>query len=98
MKLKIKVLTILGSLVLLMLMTFVVNVETASAHPDANPNFQGEHADDPSPSPVGKHLGAGPVPDPTVPGYPGLENGLENENSSALDALAQKPNCPLHHH
>ena len=65
-------------------------IGVASAHPDANPNFQGVHADDPSPSPVGKHLRG------DVPGSPGADNGLEGD-SSALDGLAHNPNCPLHH-
>lgn len=83
-----KILTILGSLMLLMLMTFVVNVETASADgPHLGDDTNG--LDDSAP--VGTHI----VPE-DAPGHPGAVNGFGNVNSSANDAIANNPLCPLH--
>ncbi len=65
-------------------------IGVASAH-DA-PAFGDTVADAPSPSPVGKHLRP-----PDAPGHPGAVNGLENENTSALDGLDHNPNCPRHY-
>lgn len=85
MKLKMKVLILMGSLLLLV---FAVNVGVASAHPDSNPNFQGDHADDPHPSPVGQNA--------FDPDHPGKFLGFETGNGVA--GITHNPNCPLHHH
>ena len=91
MKIKMKILIVMGSL---MLLVFALNLGVASAHSDANPNFQGEHADDPHPSPVGQNA--------TDPDFPGKFNGFAAQNpdtnGNALAAIAHNPNCPAHHH
>ena len=87
MKLKTKILILMGSLLLLV---FAVNVGVASAHSDSNPNFQGDHADDPHPSPVGQNF--------FDPEHPGKMRGFEDPEGPAVAAIAHNPNCPLHHH
>ena len=87
MKLKMKVLILMGSLLLLV---FAVNVGIASAHSDANPNFQGDHADDPHPSPVGQNF--------FDPDFPGKMLGFEDPEGPAVAGITHNPNCPLHHH
>ena len=60
----------------------------ASAHSDSNPNFQGEHKDDPHPSPVGQNF--------FDEDFPGEFSGFEKGN--AVEGITHNPNCPLHHH
>ena len=62
----------------------------ASAHPDANPNFQVEHADDPHPSPVGRNF--------FDPDHPGQYKGLQDLEGAGVAGITRNPNCPLHHH
>ncbi len=85
MKLKMKILILMGSLLLLV---FAVNVGVAAAHPGSNPNFQGAHADDPHPSPVGQNA--------FDPDFPGKMLGFDTGN--AVAGITHNPNCPLHHH
>ena len=65
----------------------VAGAGVASAHSDSNPNFQGDHADDPHPSPVGQNF--------FDPNFPGEFSGFEKGN--AVSGLTHNPNCPLHH-
>ena len=91
MKLKTKILILMGSLLLL---AFALNLGVASAHSDANPNFQGDHADDPHPSPVGQNAF-----DPDHPGkFMGFEPINAETNGNAVVGITHNPNCPLHHH
>ena len=88
MKLKMKILIVMGSL---MLLVFAVNLGVASAHPPSNPNFQGgaaDHGDDPHPSPVGQNA--------FDPNFPGKFLGFGQGN--AVAGITHNPNCPLHHH
>ena len=72
----------------LLTLVFALNLGVASAHSPSNPNFQGEHADDPSPSPVGKNA--------FDPEHPGQFKGFDVGN--AVAGITHNPNCPLHHH
>ena len=67
-----------------------LGVGVASAHPAANPNFQGEHADDPQPSPVGRNA--------LDPDHPGQFKGFQDPEGAAVAGITHNPNCPLHHH
>ena len=66
----------------------------ALAHPDANPNFQGEHSDDPHPSPVGQNAF-----DDDHPGeFKGFAGVNPDTEGNAVEGITHNPNCPLHHH
>ena len=76
------------AVVLLAAAGLVAGTGVASAHSDSNPNFQGEHADDPHPSPVGQNF--------FDEDFPGEFSGFEKGN--AVSGITHNPNCPLHHH
>ncbi len=106
MKLKMRILMLMGSLILLV---FAVNVGIASAH--EVPPDSGDPGDCSGPQrPVGDSTisecvdGAPSAPDGTIPGAPGAENGfgfdfggggIDFENPAVI-AIAHNPLCPLH--
>ena len=85
MKTKLRLLIVVATMVIVV---FALNVGVAFAHPDANPNFQGDHPDDPHPSPVGQNL--------SDSDFPGKFLGFDTGNATA--GITHNPNCPLHHH
>ena len=86
-----KILAFVFVAALLLSLAFVsLGAGVASAHPNANPNFQGDHADDPQPSPVGQNA--------TDPNHPGQFRGFLDPEGAATVGITHNPNCPLHHH
>ena len=82
------------AVVLLAAAGLVAGTGVASAHSDSNPNFQGAHSDDPSPSPVGKNAF-----DPEHPGqFLGFAGVNPDTGGNAVAGITHNPNCPLHHH
>ncbi len=87
MRKRLSILIVMASMVIVV---FALNLGVASAHSDANPNFQGAHADDPHPSPVGRNF--------FDPDHPGKFVGLQDPEGPAVAGITHNPNCPLHHH
>ncbi len=86
-----KVLAIVFVAALLLSLAFMsLGAGAASAHSAANPNFQGDHADDPHPSPVGRNF--------FDPDHPGKFKGLQDLEGPGVAGITHNPNCPLHHH
>ncbi len=86
-----KVLAFVFAAALLLSLAFAsLGAGVASAHSDANPNFQGAHADDPHPSPVGQNA--------LDPDHPGQFEGFQDPTGAATGGITHNPNCPLHHH
>lgn len=89
MKRSLRKLIVFASMLVLM-MAMSTGVAYAD-HGGNSPHFEDTTAETAT-APVGSHLLA-----PGAPGSPGAENGFDNPNSGAFDAIAKNPNCPLHY-
>ncbi len=88
---RIKIIAFVFAAALLLALAFAsLGAGVASAHPAANPNFQGEHVDDPHFSPVGRNF--------SDPDHPGQYKGLQDLEGPGVAGITHNPNCPLHHH
>ena len=83
-------------LVVLALMIFTLSVGVVFAHDDIGLGGTDNAESHGAGRPVGDHLIGDGAVEGDVPGEPGFENGFQNPDSNAFDAIANNPLCPLH--